>query len=46
MAAYLDCRRSKRNTQGARLFETEQEPELWTLHQALTDGSYRPGRST
>ncbi len=43
--AYLDCRRHKRNTGSALLFEQALESNLWTLYQRLCDGTYRPGRS-
>lgn len=43
--AWLDCRRTKRNTPAARDFELDLEENLAGLHQALTSGTYRPGRS-
>lgn len=45
VAAYYDCRKNKRNTASALLFERALERNLITLHEELTDGSYRPGRS-
>jgi len=43
--AYQDCRRGKRNTGSALLFEQVLESQLWLLYQRLCDGSYTPGRS-
>lgn len=43
--AYLDCRRNKRNTASALEFEARAEAALYELHEELTDGTYRPGRS-
>ena len=43
--AYLDCRRTKRNSATALDFEANQEHNLFQLYQELLDGSYRPGRS-
>ena len=43
--AYLDCRRAKRNTPSALLFEQDLERNLCQLRDELIDGSYRPGRS-
>ncbi len=43
--AYLDCRKSKRNSVSALAFEINLERNLCQLHDELTDGSYRPGRS-
>lgn len=43
--AWLDCRRTKRNTPAAQAFEARLEHNLHALHQALDDGSYRPGQS-
>ncbi len=43
--AYLDCRRSKRNSASALAFEAHLERNLCDLHARLIDGSYRPGRS-
>lgn len=45
MAAYFDCRRSKRNTSSALTFEVGLERNLLQLYEELKDGSYRPGRS-
>lgn len=42
---YLACRRNKRNTVNALRFEAEQEKQLVLLAEALTERSYRPGRS-
>ena len=46
MQAYRDCRRRKRNTASARLYEHHLEPNLVDLHEALCSRQYRPGRST
>lgn len=43
--AYYDCRRHKRTTASALRFEQNLEHNLMALHEALSDGSYRPGRS-
>jgi RNA-directed DNA polymerase len=43
--AYLDCRRTKRNSASAQAFEDQVEHQLFTLHDELSRGSYRPGRS-
>jgi len=43
--AYYGCRRNKRNTASALRFEQYLERNLIELHEELTDGSYRPGRS-
>jgi hypothetical protein len=43
--AYLDCRRTKRNSDSALAFEARLEANLVDLHDRLADGSYRPGRS-
>jgi RNA-directed DNA polymerase len=43
--AYLDCRRTKRNTASALAFEINLERNLRELYDELIDGSYRPGRS-
>jgi RNA-directed DNA polymerase len=43
--AYLDCRRTKRNSNTALAFEVDLERNLRSLHDELADGSYRPGRS-
>lgn len=45
VAAYRDCRRTKRNTASALAFESNLERNLARLHDELADGSYRPGRS-
>ncbi|WP_456301396.1 RNA-directed DNA polymerase [Burkholderia cenocepacia] len=45
VAAYRDCRRTKRNTGSALAFEANLERNLASLHDELADGSYRPGRS-
>ncbi len=44
--AYLDCRRTKRNSASARAFEAHLESKLCDLHEDLCSGAYRPGRST
>jgi retron-type reverse transcriptase len=43
--AYLDCRRTKRNSASALTFEQRLEYNLATLHDELTSGAYRPGPS-
>lgn len=43
--AYYDCRRSKRNSASALAFEMDLERNLVELHDDLTAGTYRPGRS-
>jgi len=43
--AYLDCRKTKRNSASAAAFEQDQERNLARLRDELLDGSYRPGRS-
>lgn len=45
VAAWLDCRRTKRSTHACRDFELDLEANLAALHEALLDGTYRPGRS-
>lgn len=45
MQAYYDCRRSKRNSASALAFEVDLERNLIQLHDDLTAGTYRPGRS-
>jgi len=44
--AYLDCRRTKRNSATALAFEAHLESNLCELHDDLVSGAYRPGRST
>jgi hypothetical protein len=44
--AYLDCRRTKRNSASALAFEAHLESNLCDLHDDLVSGAYRPGRST
>jgi retron-type reverse transcriptase len=43
--AYKDCRRHKRNTDSALRFEQNLEHNLIALHDELSDGSYKPGKS-
>ncbi|WLH05422.1 RNA-directed DNA polymerase [Pseudomonas lurida] len=43
--AYYHCRRNKRNSASARLFEKDMEINLLELHDDLIAGTYRPGRS-
>ena len=43
--AYYDCRRNKRNSASARLFEKDMEINLLDLHDDLIAGTYRPDRS-
>ncbi|MEO5738357.1 MAG: RNA-directed DNA polymerase [Variovorax sp.] len=45
MQAWLDCRRTKRNTGSALAFEQHVERNLGELHEQLLAGDYRPGRS-
>jgi hypothetical protein len=45
VAAYFDCRRTKRNTRNALDFEQKLERSLGHLYDELVDGSYYPGRS-
>ncbi|KWR84488.1 reverse transcriptase [Cupriavidus sp. SHE] len=45
VTAYFDCRRRKRNTHSALVFEQQLERNLRELYDELMDGSYRPGRS-
>ena len=46
LAAWLDCRRHKRNTASALEFEARLEEHLAELHAELASGAYRPGTST
>jgi hypothetical protein len=43
--AYLDCRRTKRNSASALAFEAQAERNLFELHEELASGRYTPGRS-
>ena len=43
--AYYDCRRAKRNSASALAFEANLEGNLSKLHDDLSSGTYRPGRS-
>jgi len=45
VAAYMDCRRNKRNSTSALTFEASRERNLIQLHRELESGEYRPGRS-
>jgi len=45
VAAYMDCRHTKRNTASALAFEADLESNLCSLHEELESGSYTPGRS-
>jgi len=45
VAAYFDCRRTKRNTASALAFEVRLEHNLRQLYDELTSGEYTPGRS-
>ena len=45
VAAYFDCRRTKRNSPSALAFEMHLERNLRDLFDELSDGSYRPRRS-
>jgi RNA-directed DNA polymerase len=44
-AAYFQCRKNKRNTINALLFEKHFEANLFRLEEEINDGSYQPGRS-
>jgi RNA-directed DNA polymerase len=43
--AYLDCRRTKRNSASAQAFEAQLERNLCDLHDDLAGSAYRPGPS-
>jgi RNA-directed DNA polymerase len=43
--AYFDCRKHKRNTTSALLFEQNLEQNLHGLYQELITGKYQPGKS-
>lgn len=43
--AWIDCRRTKRNTASALAFEQRLEANLLALHDELCSQQYRPGRS-
>jgi RNA-directed DNA polymerase len=43
--AYLDCRRTKRNSASAMAFEAQAEHNLYQLHDDLSSGVYQPGGS-
>ena len=43
--AYLDCRRTKRNSASALAFEARAEHNLFRLYEELASGSYQPGGS-
>jgi len=43
--AYYDCRKTKRNTWNARIFEERLEKNLMNLYYDLKEGSYKIGRS-
>jgi len=45
VGAYLDCRRTKRNSASALAFEAHLERNLCDLHDELVAGHYQPGRS-
>ncbi|HRH29641.1 MAG TPA: RNA-directed DNA polymerase [Aquabacterium sp.] len=45
VAAYIDCRRTKRNSASALAFEAHLERNLCDLHDELASGIYSPGRS-
>jgi len=45
VAAYFDCRRTKRNSASALAFEQSLERNLGALHDELVSGGYRPGPS-
>jgi RNA-directed DNA polymerase len=44
-AAYFQCRKNKRNTINALLFEKHFEANLFRLEEEINNGSYQPGRS-
>jgi retron-type reverse transcriptase len=46
VAAYFDCRRTKRNSVHARVFEFNLEKNLFDLYEELLSGSYRIESST
>jgi hypothetical protein len=43
--AYLNCRRTKRNSASALAFEARAEHNLYQLYEQLASGSYQPGPS-
>ncbi len=43
--AYIDCRKTKRNSASALAFEQDMERNLFDLYGELQDGTYQPGRS-
>lgn len=43
--AYFECRRNKRGTANATIFETDYERHLVELHRRVNDGSYSVGRA-
>jgi RNA-directed DNA polymerase len=43
--AWIDCRRSKRQSASAQTFEANAEHHLCRLRERLLDGTYQPGRS-
>jgi RNA-directed DNA polymerase len=45
VAAYMDCRRTKRNSASALAFEAHLERNLCDLRDELISGQYQPGRS-
>jgi hypothetical protein len=45
VAAYIDCRRTKRNSASALAFEAHLERNLCDLHDELANGIYSPGRA-
>ena len=45
VAAYFDCRRTKRNSESALAFEQDLERNLVELYDELIGGIYQPGRS-
>ncbi|MES2126687.1 MAG: RNA-directed DNA polymerase [Pseudomonadota bacterium] len=45
VVAYFDCRRNKRNSESALVFEQDLERNLIKLRDELADGTYCPGRS-
>ncbi|HHR1366089.1 TPA: reverse transcriptase/maturase family protein [Legionella pneumophila] len=43
--AYAECRKNKRQTMNALVFELDYESRLIALHDEINNGTYRPGRS-
>ena len=43
--AYLDCRRTKRNSASSLAFEDQAEQQLYALHEELAGGHWQPGHA-